>query len=372
MNTELEEKVERLQKMLFREGLGGVLLNSQHNFAWLTAGGRNGIDLSRDSGAGSLLVLRNGKKFILANNVEMPRLLTEEISETDFEPIEIVWQEERSVHNPVVRIANKLSADCGQVALDAPLDGHVHTIEKLISECRYSLTRNETDRFKALGSDAGGAIGRVINNIEPGMTELEIAAHVDSEFMAKNMFAVVNLVAADVRLEKFRHPVPTQNRWEKLLMLVVCAKREGLIVSLSRIISAGTIPEDLERRTRAVAQVNACLSAATQPGKTGAELYETAKNAYQKAGFADEINKHHQGGACGYRTRDWVAHPTSDETVFANQAFAWNPSITGTKVEETGIALHEGFEIVTTTPGFPQIAVCENGREYFSPGILSI
>jgi antitoxin VapB len=89
-------------------------------------------------------------------------------------------------------------------------------------------------------------------------------------------------------------------------------------------------------------------------------------------GFADEINRHHQGGACGYRTRDWVAHPASAQTVFANQAFAWNPSITGTKVEETGISSLDGFEIVTTTPGFPQIMVCENGREYLSPGILSI
>lgn len=372
MNKELEEKVERLQKMLFREGLGGVLLTSQHNFAWLTAGGRNGIDLSRDAGSGSLLVLRNGKKFILANNVEMPRLLTEEVSETDFEPVEIIWQEERSAHNPIVKIASKLSAEGGPVAIDAPLNGHVHTVEKIISECRYSLTSNEIDRFKALGRDAGNVIGRAIKNLEPGMTELEIAAHVDSEFAADNMTAVVNLVAADARLEKFRHPVPTQNRWEKLLMVVICAKREGLIVSLSRLVCAGAVPPDLERRTEAAAQINACLSAATRCGKTGADLYETAKNAYRRVGFADEINKHHQGGACGYRTRDWVAHPASDETVVADQAFAWNPSITGTKVEETGIALQDGFEIVTTTPGFPQIAVCESGREYLSPGILSI
>ena len=372
MNTELEEKVERLREMLFREGLGGVLLNSQHNFAWLTAGGRNGIDLSRDNGAGSLLVLRNGKKYILANNVEMPRLLCEEVSETDFEPVEIIWQDERSIHSPIVKIANKLSAENGPVALDSPLNGHVQTIENHIAECRYSLTSNEVDRFKSLGRDAGDNIGSVIKHIEPGMTELEIAARVDSGFASRNMAAVVNLVAADARLERFRHPVPTENRWGKLLMIVVCAKRDGLIVSLSRIVCNGTVPSEIERRTEAAARVNARLCAATQSGKTGAELYEAAQHAYQKLGFGDEINKHHQGGACGYRTRDWVAHPASTEKVFASQAFAWNPSIIGTKVEETGIVSPDGFEIVTATPDFPQIEICENGREFLSPGILSI
>lgn len=372
MNTELEEKVERLREMLFREGMGGVLLSSQHNFAWLTAGGRNGIDLSRDNGSGSLLVLQNGKKYILANNVEMPRLLCEEVSETDFEPVEIVWQDERSNHNPIVKIANKLSAENGLVALDSPLNGHVRTIENLIAECRYSLTSNEVERFKSLGRDAGDAIGSVVKDLEQGMTELEIAACVDSGFAERNMAAVVNLVAADSRLERFRHPVPTENRWEKLLMLVVCAKRDGLIVSLSRIVCVGAVPADLERRTEAAASVNARLCSATFSGKTGAELYEAARDAYLKLGFGDEINKHHQGGACGYRTRDWVAHPMSRETVFESQAFAWNPSITGTKVEETGIVSPDGFEIVTATADFPQIKICQNGREYLSPGILSI
>jgi antitoxin VapB len=118
--------------------------------------------------------------------------------------------------------------------------------------------------------------------------------------------------------------------------------------------------------------VNAALYAATTEGITGAELYDIAARAYVEQGFADEIDKHHQGGACGYRTRDWVAHPESKEVVRPNQAFAWNPSITGTKIEETAILVDGELEVITTTAEFPTISTFVAGREYFSPGVLSL
>ena len=53
--------------MLAAENLGGVLVGAQHNFAWLTAGGSNGIDTSREQGAGALLVRADGKRFVIAS-----------------------------------------------------------------------------------------------------------------------------------------------------------------------------------------------------------------------------------------------------------------------------------------------------------------
>nr|MBA3442930.1 peptidase M24 [Pyrinomonadaceae bacterium] len=45
-NSEIGEKIERVVRVLDAENLGGVLIGAQHNFAWLTGGGTNGIDLS--------------------------------------------------------------------------------------------------------------------------------------------------------------------------------------------------------------------------------------------------------------------------------------------------------------------------------------
>ena len=43
MNREIETKTERIVDLLDKEDLGGVLLNAQHNFAWITGGASNGI-----------------------------------------------------------------------------------------------------------------------------------------------------------------------------------------------------------------------------------------------------------------------------------------------------------------------------------------
>ena len=79
-----------------------------------------------------------------------------------------------------------------------------------------------------------------------------------------------------------------------------------------------------------------------------------------------------QGGACGYKTREWVAHSKSTEQVQLNQAFAWNPSITGTKSEETFIVKENGIEVITASPNFPTISNVIEGIEYLTPDILVI
>jgi antitoxin VapB len=358
--------------MLAQEGLGGVILSSQHNFAWLTAGGTNGVDLSNQAGACALVVRADGKRYVLASRIEMARVLAEEVSAEEFEPIEFDWEEEKASPTFLAERALSLIESNSGVGSDLSLGAGARVIEGAIARCRFSLTDSEIERYRRLGEDAGEAIEQFVRTLEPGETEREVARRTSDALAARGIRSVVTLVAADARIAKFRHPVPTESRWEKILMVVTCARRNGLIASLSRIVSAGEIPTELRRRTLATARVNAQLLSATRVGMTGAELYEVAARAYAEEGFEGEEHLHHQGGAAGYRTRDWVAHPSSRESVQVRQPFAWNPSITGTKVEETCIAFEDGIEVITSTHSWPKVSVQANGREYFSPDVLSL
>ncbi len=356
--------------MLGREKLGGVLLNARHNFAWLTAGGDNGIDQSKEGGVATLLVTVDGRRFILANRIEMPRILAEEFVDSDFEPIEFGWQDEKATPSFVADLAERVST--GPLASDLGSVAVGRNVEGAVAACRASFTSDEAKRFRSLGKDAGRAMSQLVSQIEPGETELDIAEKMRTEFFRNGMALVVSLVAADERIAKYRHPVAGRKPWDSTVLLVACAKRSGLIVSLSRMVVTGKVPAEMKRRTEAAAFVNANLWHYTRPGTKGSELYRVAADAYRTAGFADEIDKHHQGGAAGYRTRDWVAHPTCNEIVQPCQAFAWNPSITGTKVEETVITSETGVDVLTASASYTSIPVEIEGVTYHSPGILSL
>jgi len=368
---EMEEKIERLLALCAAEGLAGVLINSQPNFSWLTCGGTNGVDGSREAGVSTLFVRSDGRRFMLASRIEMARILTEEVNGQGYEPIEFPWEEEKGNATLVVDLARSLTSEELPIGSDLPFIG-ARCMEGAIARSRFKLTSFEVDRFRALGRDTGEAIGRMARALAPDLSEREIARRANDVLASVGAHPVVTLVAADERLARFRHPLPTDLQWKKVLMIVVCARRGGLIASLTRIICNGAIPEHLVQRTRATATVNAQLFAATRPGMSGRKLYDVAVRAYRDVGFAGEEKMHHQGGAAGYRTRDWLAHPQSNEQVQENQAFAWNPSITGTKVEETCIATTERVEVITATQGWPTIAVSVEGREYHLPNILSL
>jgi Xaa-Pro aminopeptidase len=372
VSKEIEEKRERLLRLISNAGLGGVLISSQANFSWLTAGGTNGIDLSREGGAGTLFLRRDGMSFVLASKIEMDRLVSEELGGQGYQPIEFAWEQEKANPSLIADLARSLVMDELPLGSDLPLGGNVRVVDGAIARARYELTPPEADRFKTLGRDAGKAIGDVARKLEPGLAEREVARRAIDALAAIGAYSVVTLVAADDRLKRFRHPVPTDLEWKKVVMIVVCARRRGLIASLSRIVCDGAVPEDLDIRTRGSAFVNARLFDGTKPGITGRDLYEFAALAYDEAGFPGEERLHHQGGAAGYRTRDWTAHPLSTEKVQNAQAFAWNPSITGSKVEETCIAFEDGIEIITATPGWPSIPVEVEGRPYLLPGVLSL
>jgi len=183
----------------------------------------------------------------------------------------------------------------------------------------------------------------------------------------------VLLVAADRRIASYRHPVPTAVPWQQRLLVACCPEREGQVVAISRLVAAGNVDDDFRARTHATARVFGALLEATVAGATGAQLFAAAAKAYTDNGFPNEELLHHQGGVIACRSREWVAHPASDMVVEPPQAFAWNPTVTGTKVEET-VLLHEDnrLQVVTASPDWPSIEVSVRGQSIAVPDVLVI
>jgi Xaa-Pro aminopeptidase len=367
---ETGEKVERLQRIAHDNQLAGVLLGAQYNFAWLTGGGLNRVDGSREAGVAALLVAADGRRFVLANSIEMPRMLDEELKGFDFEPVEFPWASERADPAFVTNQAKRVLGTSPAVGSDLPLAGTVN-VDAVISRARAPLTPEEAERYRALGRETGVVVGDVCRTLAPGQAEREIARRVADAIASLGARAIVTLVAADDRIGRYRHPVPTLAKWQNAVLVAACAERGGLIVSLTRMIAARA-DNELARRTRATADVFARMLTATRPDATGRDIFAATVRGYEEVGFPGEELKHHQGGATGYRSREWVAHPSSGEIVRERQAFAWNPTITGTKVEDTVLVDGNSVEALSSTPDWPSIALDAGGREVRASDVLVI
>jgi hypothetical protein len=107
-------------------------------------------------------------------------------------------------------------------------------------------------------------------------------------------------------------------------------------------------------------------------GRRAKDIFQDAVNAYAEVGYPGEWQKHNQGGAAGYMSRDYEGTPTCEEIVVPDQGFAWNPSITGIKFEDTMIAHESGCEFITVTGGWPTQPVEHGGRLWERPAVLEV
>jgi hypothetical protein len=81
---------------------------------------------------------------------------------------------------------------------------------------------------------------------------------------------------------------------------------------------------------------------------------------------------HHQGGLAGYAPREIVATPEAVDEVAVGQVYAWNPSIAGTKSEDTILVGEQENEVLTSIPAWPVTRVMVNDRTIRRPAILEV
>lgn len=358
---EFAVKRARIGQLIEQRGLKGLLLMRSANWSWATCGREANIATNSESAVAALLFTPE-RDYLLANRIEMPRMLGEELRGADgnlvlpFESVEYAWYEQDRLDVLATELAG------GPWGADVKLQGAQNLADD-VAALRWDLLPAEQERFRALGRATGTAIEAAARAIEPGMTEHEIAGVLANETFRQGAFPVVTLVATDERTHTFRHPPATAKRLERYALLVICARQYGLVTSSTRLVHFGAVPDELLRRAAACARVDNAVHAATRPGRTLGEVFSDLEQAYAAEGFAGEWRDHHQGGMAGYENREVLGTPAATTVVRAGQAYAWNPSIAGVKSEDTIIIGEVGYEVITVTGDWPTI---DGGR----PGIL--
>jgi len=359
--TEINLKLDRIRNLLNESDLDGILLRRTDNFSWATCGTDPHINTADSMGIASLLITKTNH-LLVTNNIEATRLMQEEgLAEQGWESEVSPWFAEDDQITKLTR-GMKLGADS---SFPDTLD-----LSGEIASLRSQLTPEENKRYRELGRLCAQGMRQSIDAVKPGMTEYEIAGLLSQSVESKGVQAVVNLIATDERIFSFRHPLPTAKRLKNYAMLILCGRKWGLICSVTRFVYFGALPDEIRQKAKAVARIDAEMIAATRPGKTLGDVFSRAQSAYTAAGFPDEWKLHHQGGSAGYAPREITATPNSPEPILMGQAFAWNPSITGAKSEDTILVGEESNEIITEMADWPSIEVQVDEQVIRRPAIL--
>ncbi|MGA3136114.1 MAG: M24 family metallopeptidase [Terracidiphilus sp.] len=360
-NAELDAKHEKLVEWLRGQKLAGVLIRRNENVAWLTGGAVELRVLTPcETGVALLLVTAAGKRYYFTTENEAPRLHDEEFGALDFEPVLFPWWADDTN-----AAAAKLAG--GPLGSDSPGAGLTPVN---LFPLRAALSETEIARYRWLGAETAAATVEALNQVEPGMSEYDLEAITAAGLLHRGILPSVYLYAVDDRILKYKHAVARGARLKQYAMLNLCSRKWGLAISITRFVHFGALPAELGKRFAASAQVNAALLNASRVGATSAQLFAVAQAAYAAQGFPGEERFHHQGGPTGYGEREWVATPKGTEVVVNNQAFAWNPSIRGGKVEDT-VLLRDGvIENLTPTPKLPPLAASVKGSAYVATGVL--
>jgi antitoxin VapB len=232
-----------------------------------------------------------------------------------------------------------------------------------LMHARSALTEPEIERYRSLCRDTAAATGAALREAQPRDTEFGLAGRAARRLYEREIEPVVMLVAGEARLPLHRHPLPTAAPLGARTMLVVCGRRHGLVSAVTRL-RAFTPLAAAERAVYAnLLAVEAAYLDATRPGARIGDIVAAGAAAYAAHGFpADEWHHHHQGGPNGYTTRDYLASPRTDHVAVERQAFAWNPSGAGFKVEDTILATAAGVEILSPDPDWPCLEVAGRQR----------
>jgi Xaa-Pro dipeptidase len=361
-NAELEAKHEKLVEWMRAQKLSGVLIRRNENVAWLTGGAVELRVLTPcETGVASLLVTAEGKRYYFTTENEAPRLHDEEFGVLDFEPVLFSWWAD-DTNAAVAKLAR------GALGSDTPAAGM--TLVNLAS-LRAALSETEIARYRWLGAETAAATVEALNEVEPGLSEYDLEAITAAALLRRGILPSVYLYAVDERILKYKHAVARGRRLKQYGMLNLCSRKWGLAISITRFVHFGPLPAELAQRFEASAQVNAALLNATRVGATSEKLFKVAQDAYTAQEFPGEERFHHQGGAAGYGEREWVATPEGTEVVVNNQAFAWNPSIRGGKVEDTVLLRDGRIENLTATPELPVLTnAIVDGSDYAAAGVL--
>lgn len=335
--------IERIRSWLEKKEYDGIILNRRDNYAWLSEGAKNHVMSNTEKGVAYYVISQDDIKLV-ADSSDCPRMSAEQ-NPFKAEAVTVPWYESAEEYIRKMIQGESYVSDTG-------IAGTENVQEELV-ELRMKLAEMEVKHYRELGLLCARIVEGVCKEAAPGDTEEETACKVKCRCLQAGVSPDCVLVGADERIHRYRHPMPTEKKIEKSLMVVLGGEKYGLNVSITRMVYFVPVPEEIRSRYEKTRYIFACMQMMMEDGKTYGEYFSELQALYREAGYAEEWKMHHQGGPTGYGCREYIACPEMSRLIRTGQSYAWNPTIQGTKCEETTYLGKDGVETFTRTKEWP-------------------
>lgn len=365
--TEAEEKVARVRKLLAARKLDGLVIATERNFNWVTAGGADNVVWAQRESPVKLLITPD-RLHLIADNIEGPRVMTEEVQNLGYDWKKYPWHgKEADALEPLIKGK--------RIAFDLPAAAIAYRREPSaiidLKDIYYPITAGELKKYRWLGRKTAEVLEQVARVVRPGMTERDVQYLLAREFWYWDIFPTVILSAVDDRFQTYKHPVVTGKELRSYVALNVCTRRWGLTVSTTRLVHFGEPPAALKKAWEDGPKVAAAMWAASRPGNTLGDVVRAAQEAYARVGHPNEWKLHHQGGMILTLERLYLAPPDDRTAIIPGMVLAWNPTLQGAKFEDTVVVKPDGtLENLTASRNWPTVSVTVGERKFEVPGLL--
>jgi antitoxin VapB len=359
--AEIQIKEDRLKKALTLSGHDSLIITRRANIAWLSGGGLAVSDrMSPYSPV--YLVFTPHRKYAVGYTMDLPRTMDEELAGLAYEGVSLP-----TFGKTPGEAALDLSQ--GRTAADADFLG-VDDIDDAIIDLYLPYTTEEVARYRAIAEESARILTELASWAQPGMTERQVFARMWERYLENNFEGMFMFVGADERIEKYRHPVPSDKKIQDAVLLAPTGVKHGLATLSTRMVYFKQPPPEIRERFESVAAMQATMIRETRPGVRHNDLLQTIFRMYREFGHEGEMYNHFHGGPTNYRGSFPAPMQDPAATVQVNSSFAYYLTLTGVKSEDLLLVKDHGTSIASLDPDWPTLSI-RSGEETISiPDIL--
>jgi hypothetical protein len=358
--ADIQHKHAAVKQLLTVRQLDAILLQRPLNFAWFTSGG----DCSRggSSDASAALFITPEARVVVTSNAESAQLFDRELQGLGFQLKERPW------HEPRATLMDDLCRG-RKVASDARFNG-TPDISEALKPLRVPLTSIECRKLRDLGPILAHTVEATCRNCEPGQSECEIAGEVAHRLIRHQIYPERIQVCADGRAAAYPHWTFGSEPVQRSVAISAVGRRAGLCLGVSRTVSFGTPPTELQNDHHKTVLIQASGMFFTQANFVMFEIWNRVARIYEKFKCDDSWERTEQAEVIGYELAEYPLVPRSELQIAPRMPVYWHPAV-GAAMSGDSILVGDGqFEVLTPAEGWPKVKVVVKGTTIYRPDIL--